>query len=734
MKRKLIILCIGLALILSILPATALAYDYGGLTYNDNDYNKLRTFLETESAVAGVKNGQQLNASYDPDDPATWTGITWNTAAEKRVTDIYVDSKSWAGNLDISNFTSLDDVFIPGNSIASIDASGCTLLNRLHCHANHVMTSLDVSGDTALTNLHCDANAITDINISGCTALTEFFCNGNLISSLDLGDAPSLDSLNCYGNSLTSLDVSANTALKSLNCYSNGLTSLDLSANTALKSLNCHDNNLTSLNLSANTALSSLICTDNNLTSLNLSANTALSTLNCSDNHLTSLDLSMNPNLVSLECAGNPLTSISAVLSGGAVNLTAEGRGYVALFVNMEVVTAKAGAQSGITFYNWTDASDAVVSTASNYNLVRGSAYELTANFQDYASNDYNKLRSFLNQTSADGVHTNGWQMNVAYDPNNPLTWTGITWNDDAAKRVTDIDVESQSLAGALDLGGFTSLTDLDCSRNAITSLDVSGDVSLVWLLCGLNDLTSINVTGCTNLLQIACDYNQLTTIDGLGDCTGLRALTFSHNKFTSIDLSACSPSQLLDSSDNELTHIVATIEGETVELAAATGGYVSLYYYYVGDFTASASPAAALINWTDGMGTEVSTAADFDLTPGQAYDLTANFLYLESSDSDGIIYTGGRITLTPSIAGGTWTYYSEYLSLHGTTFTARKEGAVTIIYTAGGYTAAYDVTIANSGLPSTGQNFTLIWLLAATALILVMAAIITNKSRRCAG
>jgi uncharacterized repeat protein (TIGR02543 family)/LPXTG-motif cell wall-anchored protein len=104
--------------------------------------------------------------------------------------------------------------------------------------------------------------------------------------------------------------------------------------------------------------------------------------------------------------------------------------------------------------------------------------------------------------------------------------------------------------------------------------------------------------------------------------------------------------------------------------------------------------------------------------------------LTLASSDADGVIFTGGRVTLTPSLAGGEWTYDSAYFTRDGGMFTALKAGTSTITYTVSGASTTYDVTIEASGLPETGQDFTWVWLLAAGAVL--AAAGVFERQRGC--
>ena len=72
--------------------------------YNDNDYQKLVTFLELVDEN-GVKNGEKLSENYDPQDPATWKGTTWENG---RIKKIYFSYEKCVGKLDVSDCTMLE--------------------------------------------------------------------------------------------------------------------------------------------------------------------------------------------------------------------------------------------------------------------------------------------------------------------------------------------------------------------------------------------------------------------------------------------------------------------------------------------------------------------------------------------------------------------------------------------------------------------------------------------------
>ncbi|MBS7307220.1 MAG: hypothetical protein KIG43_04050 [Eubacteriales bacterium] len=179
--------------------------------YNDNDYQKLVTFLELEDE-SGVRNGEKISENYDPQDPTTWEGTTWENG----------------------NIFQID--FYDRNLIGKLDVSNCTELVELDCSYNQ-LTELDISNNTAMWYLDCGYNQLTELDVSNNTALVY---------------------LNCGYNQLTELDISNNTALEHLVCDNNQLTELDISNNTAMWILSCRNNQLTSLNLESSYSLSFL--------------------------------------------------------------------------------------------------------------------------------------------------------------------------------------------------------------------------------------------------------------------------------------------------------------------------------------------------------------------------------------------------------------------------------------------------------------------------------------------
>ena len=156
-----------------------------------------------------------------------------------------------------------------------------------------------------------------------------------------------------------------------------------------------------------------------------------------------------------------------------------------------------------------------------------------------------------------------------------------------------------------------------------------------------------------------------------------------------------------------------------TPNIAGGTWVFDSAHFSRVGNtFTALKAGASTPVYSVGGQ------SANYEVTISQP-------LTIVPSISNGTITTGGRITLTPNIPGGTWEYDSAYFTRVGDTFVALKPGESIITYTVGGETTSYVVKIGQSKLPQTGQDFSVVYfMLAGVALIGVVLVIIAGRKR----
>lgn len=180
-----------------------------------------------------------------------------------------------------------------------------------------------------------------------------------------------------------------------------------------------------------------------------------------------------------------------------------------------------------------------------------------------YDANDFSKLRTFLNQPSAVSEQTNGQRINAAYNPLDPTTWTDVKWSSTAPYRVESIGVTtngltkwySNSLAGPLDLSGFSQLTTVIVTSNKLTSLDLSGASVLETIYLFDNNINSLTFSGNIALENVYCSNNNLTALD-LSGAPNLTGIQCNSNKLSSLNVTANAALQNLSCSDNQLTSL----------------------------------------------------------------------------------------------------------------------------------------------------------------------------------
>ena len=107
----------------------------------------------------------------------------------------------------------------------------------------------------------------------------------------------------------------------------------------------------------------------------------------------------------------------------------------------------------------------------------------------------------------------------------------------------------------SLDVSKNAALQNLYCGDNELTSLDVSKNIKLSFLHCPINKLISLDITGCPNLGYLSCLKNYLTSLD-VTKCTILDRLDCYYNYLTSLDVSKCTNLTTFNCSNNRLAAI----------------------------------------------------------------------------------------------------------------------------------------------------------------------------------
>ncbi len=136
-----------------------------------------------------------------------------------------------------------------------------------------------------------------------------------------------------------------------------------------------------------------------------------------------------------------------------------------------------------------------------------------------------------------------------------------IDSNDDKEIQITEaaqvkiLHLESKKIHDLTGLEFFTSLEQLWCWYNSITSIDVHTLPNLAVLSCSWNLLSTLDVTHNAKLSLLDCRFNALHEIN-VSENPDLYTLTCNNNFFTSIDVSTNTKLNTLQCYNNMLTAI----------------------------------------------------------------------------------------------------------------------------------------------------------------------------------
>lgn len=380
----------------------------------------------------------------------------------------------------------------------------------------------DVVFEQALIDYGIDTNGLNgNILNSDASTIIELSLSYLGISDLTGIEAfNSLTSLWCDNNSLTALNLSSITTLTSVDCSSNGLTSLNLGTNN-LENLVCHSNSLTTLDLSSITTLISVDCSNNGLTSLNLGTNN-LQYLYCNSNLITGLDLSDQTALIVLDCSQNQLTELK--LKNG--NNTAIQNFNAMDNPNLNCIEVD---DTSYSDNNWTNVDPLVYFSKDCSNTQ--TIYIPDDNFE---------------QALIDLYHDDVLDDYVL---------------SDRIIGITTLDISSKGISDLTGIEGFTSLIDLNCYNNKISTLDFSSNTALEILICDKNLLTSLNITNNSALTDLSCgeNYVTLTSID-VSQNLNLKSLNIqSNNWMNSLDVTNNTALEYLNTNGAPITNLDLT-------------------------------------------------------------------------------------------------------------------------------------------------------------------------------
>ena len=152
-----------------------------------------------------------------------------------------------------------------------------------------------------------------------------------------------------------------------------------------------------------------------------------------------------------------------------------------------------------------------------------------------------------------------------------------INTNNDTEIQVSEassfdgwINCEYQNISDLTGIEAFTSLWQLSCSNNQLTSLDVSQNTALIYLGCSNNQLTILDVSQNTALETLRCSNNQLTSLD-VSQNNALELLVCQNlAQLTSINLNGADALVSLWCSANQLTSLDVSQNTALIDLDCA--------------------------------------------------------------------------------------------------------------------------------------------------------------------
>ncbi|MDO4627882.1 MAG: fibronectin type III domain-containing protein, partial [Planctomycetia bacterium] len=478
--------------------------------YHISDVVKLQEFLERTDA-SGVKNGQKLNAAYNVNDVATWTGVTWTeTNNVKRVQKITWANKGLVGDLDLSY---------------------CPMLTELSCQGNQ-LSLLNVSGCIRLVNLWCYSDTLKKVALS-----TENIGKTRIYL---------YDGSNC---AWTFKNLAGNTV---------GNTVANASSNYVLTELPINATNETGEKILFTTELATPT-----IETLTISGETVSASWSEVEN-ATSYTLEYRLEGTSTWNAITGITETSASFNGKAdevydVRIIAEADDYF---------HSKCSDSSSImlvTKYNQNEYNQLRAFFEQTDENGKKNGEKLNSS---YSATNLNTWTWRITWTLIDDVYRATAIEIKDIDIVGDLNLSGFsalqtlncyytkltTLNLSGCSAITSLDCSVNNLT-SLDISGCSAITTLNCCVNELTSLDISDCPTLTSFEVQANHLTSIDVSSCTNLKLFYCFSNELEALD-VSNNTALTSLYCNSNHLTTLDLSKNTALKTLYCETNSFTSL----------------------------------------------------------------------------------------------------------------------------------------------------------------------------------
>lgn len=327
----------------------------------------------------------------------------------------------------------------------------------------------------------------------------------------------------------------------------NKLTSMKgLEFATNLTQLYCEDNLLTSLDVTRCPKLNTLDCFNNKIAgTLDVSSHKLLSYFDCHNNKIT--DFGNNVPLRSfdrLNCSNNQLTSLDVSGSSALSDLKCGGNPLTNLIMPIQLRKLDVSNAPDLKDLNLKDfwgleelncSGNQIENLSMNGVLGLDRLKKLVCTNNLLSSLDLSKCTS-LEELDCD---------------NNLLTTVGFV------KTLKKISINNNKMS-TIDLRSHSKLEELYCSNSQVSKLYLDVTTSLRVLNCSSNkQLTVLDVSASRDLTTLDCSDNGLTTLD-IGSNLNLTDLNCSKNKLTALNVSHNSKLTKLDCSSNQINDITS--------------------------------------------------------------------------------------------------------------------------------------------------------------------------------
>jgi hypothetical protein len=138
------------------------------------------------------------------------------------------------------------------------------------------------------------------------------------------------------------------------------------------------------------------------------------------------------------------------------------------------------------------------------------------------------------------------------------------------------MNCDALSISDLTGIETFTSLTQLDCSNNSLTTLDLSQNTALNFLQSNNNSLTILDLSQNPGITGVFCYNNSLTTLD-LNQNMPLTILNCQTNQLTSLDISNFASLTVLYCGSNQLTDLNVANGNNSNMVASLDPGLIAL-------------------------------------------------------------------------------------------------------------------------------------------------------------